>query len=117
MGALNTTKYKEHVSVYLFHGNGACISISQWFNPQFHTGTSSIASKWQHYRGNWESSKDGGQDPRYLDAYKRLQEKALSVVDQLEAGLDAAGKTLPDSGLGLTHQRHKSILSLLSRFY
>ena len=64
-----------------------------------------------------ENSKHGGQDPRYLDAYKRLQEKALSVVDQLEAELDAAGQTLPDSGLGFTHQRHNSILGLLSRFY
>ena len=64
-----------------------------------------------------ESSKHGGQDPRYLDAYKRLQEKAQSVGDQLEAELDAAGKILPDSGLGLAHQRRKSILSLLSRFY
>ena len=64
-----------------------------------------------------ESSKHGGQDPRYLDAYKRLQEKAQSVVDQLEAELDAAGKILPDSGLGFMHQRRKSILGLLSRFY
>lgn len=64
-----------------------------------------------------ESSKHGSQDPRYLHAYKKLQEKAQSVVDQLEAELDAAGKILPDSGLGLKYQRRKSILDLLSRFY
>ena len=64
-----------------------------------------------------ESSKHGGQDPRYLDAYKRLQGKAQSVVDQLEAEWDAAGKTLPDSGLGFTHQRRNAILGLPSRFY
>ena len=64
-----------------------------------------------------ESSKHGSQDPRYLDAFKRLLEKVWSVVDQLEAGLDATGKHLPDSGLGLMHERRKSIFSLLSRFY
>ncbi|MCJ1358843.1 MAG: hypothetical protein MMC33_008843 [Icmadophila ericetorum] len=64
-----------------------------------------------------ESSKNGGQDPQYLDTLKRLVEKVWSVVDQLEAGLDAMGKNLPDSGLGLVHERRKSIFSLLSRFY
>lgn len=64
-----------------------------------------------------EHSKHGGQDPRYLDAFKRLLEKVWSVVDQFEAGLDATGRHLPDSGLGLMHERRKSIFSLLSRFY
>jgi hypothetical protein len=64
-----------------------------------------------------ETSKHGDQDLRYLDAFKRLLGKVWSVVDQLEAGLDATGKHLPDSGLGLMHDRRKSIFSLLSRFY
>lgn len=62
-----------------------------------------------------ESSKHGGQDPRYLDALKRLLEKVQSAVDQLE--LHATSKHIPDSGLGLVRERRKSIFSLLSRFY
>lgn len=64
-----------------------------------------------------ESGKHGAQDPRYLDALKRLLEKVWSIVDQLKAGLDASDKHLPDSRLGLVYYRRKSIFSLLSRFY
>lgn len=59
----------------------------------------------------------GDKDQRYLDAYNTLLGKAWLVVDQLEAELDATGKHLPDSGLGLMHARRKSIFALLSRFY
>jgi hypothetical protein len=64
-----------------------------------------------------EIGKYGEQDVRYLDAFKRLLGKVWSVVDQIEEGLDATGKHLPDNGLGLLHARRKSIFSLLSRFY
>ena len=54
---------------------------------------------------------------RLTHLHQCLKMTLQSVVDQLQAELDAAGKTLPDSGLGFTHQRRKSILGLLSRFY
>ena len=64
-----------------------------------------------------ELSEHGDQDQRYLDAYQRLLKKVETIVTQLEAELDAEDKKLPDSGLGLMHNRRKSIFSLLSRFY
>ena len=49
--------------------------------------------------------------------FKRLLEKVWSVVDQLEAELDAKGEHHPDSGLGFMHERRNAIFALLSRFY
>lgn len=64
-----------------------------------------------------ENGKYGAQDPRYLEAIKRLVDKVGVVVNQIEDDLDRSGKHLPDSGLGLVQHRSKAIFAMLSRFY
>ena len=64
-----------------------------------------------------EMGKYDAQNPRYLVAFQRLLRKVWSLVDQLKAGLNATGYHLPNSGLGLLHERRNSIFALLSRFY
>jgi hypothetical protein len=64
-----------------------------------------------------EASIFGAQDPSYLEAFQQLGKKANLLADEIEEELNKTGTILPDSGLGLQHQRRQAIFALLSRFY